>query len=169
MQSKTSENSKTVTTDIVLPGNGNSINNLFGGELLAIIDKVASIAAKRHAEQIVVTSSINNVIFSKPIPVGSVLTLEAKVSRAFNTSMEVFIDVCIESLENKVLTKVNEAIFTFVAIDLKGKPVKIPPIHPESALEKKRFNGALRRRQLSLVLANKLSPKDATELKALFE
>ena len=78
MQSKTSENSKTTTTDIVLPGDTNSINNLFGGELLARMDKVASISAKRHAEQIVVTSSINNVIFSKPIPVGSVLTLEAK-------------------------------------------------------------------------------------------
>ena len=83
--------------------------------------------------------------------------------------MEVFIDVWIESLENQVLTKVNEAIFTFVAVDIKGKPVKVLPIKPESELEKKRYNGALRRRQLSLVLAGKLSPVEATELKALFE
>jgi len=169
MQSKTSENSKTTTTDIVLPGDTNSINNLFGGELLARMDKVASISAKRHAEQIVVTSVINNVIFSKPIPSASVLILEAKVSRAFGTSMEVFIDVWVESLEQQVLTKVNEAIFTFVAVDIKGKPVKVPQLKPESELEIKRYNGALRRRQLSLVLAGKLSPNEATELKALFE
>jgi len=130
---------------------------------------VASIAAKRHAEQIVVTSSINHVVFSKPVPLGSVLTLEAKVSRAFNSSMEVFIDVWIESLEDQVLTKVNEAIYTFVAVDKKGKPVKVPQLDPQTDLEKQRHNAALRRRQLSLVLANKLSPKEATELKALFE
>ena len=133
------------------------------------MDRVASIAAKRHAEQIVVTSSINHVVFSKPVPLGSVLTLEAKVSRAFNSSMEVFIDVWIESLEDQVLTKVNEAIYTFVAVDKKGKPVKVPQLDPQTDLEKQRHNAALRRRQLSLVLANKLSPKEATELKALFE
>jgi acyl-CoA hydrolase len=97
------------------------------------------------------------------------LTLEAKVSRAFNSSMEVFIDVWIESLEDQVLTKVNEAIYTFVAVDKKGKPVKVPLLDPQTDLEKQRHNAALRRRQLSLVLANKLSPKEATELKALFE
>ena len=169
MQSKTPENSKTTTTDIVLPGDTTSLNHLFGGELLARMDRVASIAAKRHAEQIVVTSSINHVVFSKPVPLGSVLTLEAKVSRAFNSSMEVFIDVWIESLEDQVLTKVNEAIYTFVAVDKKGKPVKVPQLDPQTDLEKQRHNAALRRRQLSLVLANKLSPKEATELKALFE
>ena len=169
MQSKTPENSKTTTTDIVLPGDTNSLNHLFGGELLARMDRVASIAAKRHAEQIVVTSSINHVVFSKPVPLGSVLTLEAKVSRAFNSSMEVFIDVWIESLEDQVLTKVNEAIYTFVAVDKKGKPVKVPQLDAQTDLEKQRHNAALRRRQLSLVLANKLSPKEATELKALFE
>ena len=115
MHHKTPENSKTIQTDLVLPGETNSLNSLFGGELLARMDRVASIAAIKHSEQIVVTASVNNVAFGEPVPVGSILTIEAKVSRAFNSSMEVFIDVWKQNKTNPKMTKVNEAIFTFVA------------------------------------------------------
>ena len=169
MEPKTPENSKTIQTDVVMPGDTNSLNSLFGGELLARMDKVASIAAIKHSEQIVVTASVNNVAFGEPVPVGSILTIEAKVSRAFNSSMEVFIDVWKQNKTNPKKTKVNEAIYTFVALNKRGKPVKVPQIIPETELEKSRYDAALRRRQLSLVLAGKLSPKDATELKALFD
>ncbi|SVA57967.1 uncharacterized protein METZ01_LOCUS110821 [marine metagenome] len=169
MDPKTPENSKTIQTDVVMPGDTNSLNNLFGGELLARMDKAASIAAIKHSEQIVVTASVNNVAFGEPIPVGSILTIEAKVSRAFNSSMEVFIDVWKQNKTNPKKTKVNEAIYTFVALNKRGKPVKVPQIIPETELEKSRYDAALRRRQLSLVLAGKLSPKNATELKALFD
>jgi acyl-CoA hydrolase len=100
--------------------------------------------------------------------VGSVVTLEAKVSRAFKSSMEIYVDVWIEDRQSGKKTKVNEGIYTFVAVDETGKPVEIPQIIPETALEKERFEGALRRKQLSLVLAGKLKPNEATELKALF-
>ena len=93
MIAKSPEHSKTVMTDLVLPSDTNPLNNLFGGELLARIDRAACISAERHAENIVVTASVNHVHFSKPVPLGSVLMLEAKVSRAFGSSMEVFIDV----------------------------------------------------------------------------
>ena len=169
MHQKTPENSKTIQTDLVLPGDTNSLNSLFGGELLARMDRVASIAAIKHSEQIVVTASVNNVAFGEPVPVGSILTIEAKVSRAFNSSMEVFIDVWKQNKTNPKKTKVNEAIFTFVALDKQGKIVKVPQIIPETNLEKERYDAALRRRQLSLVLAGKLSAKEATELKALFD
>ena len=169
MHHKTPENSKTIQTDLVLPGDTNSLNSLFGGELLARMDRVASIAAIKHSEQIVVTASVNNVAFGEPVPVGSILTIEAKVSRAFNSSMEVFIDVWKQNKTNPKKTKVNEAIFTFVALDKQGKIVKVPQIIPETNLEKERYDAALRRRQLSLVLAGKLSAKKATELKALFD
>ena len=169
MHHKTPENSKTIQTDLVLPGETNSLNSLFGGELLARMDRVASIAAIKHSEQIVVTASVNNVACGEPVPVGSILTIEAKVSRAFNSSMEVFIDVWKQNKTNPKMTKVNEAIFTFVALDKQGKTVKIPQVVPETDLEKERYDAALRRRQLSLVLAGKLSAKEATELKALFD
>ena len=169
MKSKFPEESKTIQTDFVLPADTNSLNNLFGGELLARMDKVASIAAIKHSEEIVVTASINNVAFGEPVPNGSILTLEAKVSRAFNSSMEVFIDVWKQNKTDKMKVKVNEAIYTFVAVNQRGKPVKVPLIIPQSELEQKRYDAALRRRQLSLVLAGKMDPSEATELKAIFD
>lgn len=169
MDLKTPEDSKTTLTDLVLPGETNPLNNLFGGELLARMDRAASIAARRHSRRIVVTASVNHVAFNKAVPLGSVVTVEAKVSRAFKTSMEIFIDVWIEDRESGRSTKANEAIYTFVAVDDTGNPVPITQIEPQSKLEKERFDAALRRKQLSLVLAGKMNPKQATELKALFE
>ncbi|EDM45246.1 possible acyl-CoA thioester hydrolase [unidentified eubacterium SCB49] len=169
MEAKTPSASCTVITDLVLPSETNPIGNLFGGELLARMDRAASIAARRHSRRIVVTASVNHVAFNKMIPLGSVVTVEANVSRAFTSSMEVYMDVWIEDRESGVKSKANEGIYTFVAVDEMGSPVPVPPIIPESALEKERFDAALRRKQLSLLLAKKIKPEDATELKALFE
>ncbi|SNR13850.1 acyl-CoA thioesterase [Tenacibaculum jejuense] len=169
MEAKTPQQSRTVLTDLVLPGETNYLDNLFGGELLARMDRACSIAARRHSRRIVVTASVNHVAFTKSVPVGSVVTLEAKVSRAFTSSMEVFVDVWIEDRQSGEKTKVNEGIYTFVAVDETGKPVPIPKIKPETELEQQRFDGALRRKQLSLILAGKMQPKEATELKALFD
>ncbi|MDO5971980.1 acyl-CoA thioesterase [Flavivirga aquimarina] len=169
MLAKTPEQSKTILTDMVLPGETNPLNNLFGGELLARMDRAASIAARRHSRRIVVTASVNHVAFNRAVPLGSVVTVEAKVSRAFKTSMEVFIDVWTEDRESGDKTKANEAIYTFVAVDDTGRPIAIPEITPETDLEKERFDAALRRKQLSLLLAGKIKPNEATELKALFE
>ena len=168
MKAKHPIDSLTTVTDLVLPGETNPLNNLFGGELLARMDRAASIAARRHSRRIVVTASVNHVAFKHPVPLGSVVTVEAKVSRAFKSSMEVYLDVWIDDRESGECTKANEAIYTFVAVDETGRPVKIPEIIPETKEEKARFDGALRRKQLSLVLAGKMKPKDATELKALF-
>lgn len=168
MQPKTAQNSLTIMTDLVLPSETNPINNLFGGELLARMDRAASIAARRHSRRIVVTASVNHVAFNRAIPLGSVVTVEAKVSRAFKSSMEVFLDVWIEDRESGSKDKANEAIYTFVAVDETGRPVQVPELIPETDLEKERYNAALRRKQLALVLAGKMKPHDATELKALF-
>ncbi|MCL4169513.1 UNVERIFIED_CONTAM: hypothetical protein GTU68_006666 [Idotea baltica] len=169
MQVKTPEQSKTTMTDLVLPSETNHLNNLFGGELLARMDRAASIAARRHSRRIVVTASVNHVAFNHAVPLGSVVTVEAKVSRAFKTSMEVYIDVWIEDRESGVRTKANEAIYTFVAVDETGRPVKVPEVTPETELEIERFEAALRRKQLSLLLAGRIKPNEATELKALFD
>ena len=168
MLPRTAEASKTIMTDLVLPSETNPLNNLFGGELLARMDRAASIAARRHSRRITVTASLNHVAFNRSIPLGSVVTVEAKVSRAFKTSMEVFLDVWIEDRESGLRAKANEAIYTFVAVDETGRPTEVPEIIPETDLEKERFAAALRRKQLSLVLAGKMKPADATELKALF-
>jgi acyl-CoA hydrolase len=168
MQAKHPSESQTVLTDLVLPSETNPLNNLFGGELLARMDRAASIAARRHSRRITVTASVNHVAFNRVIPLGSVVTVEAKVSRAFSSSMEIYIDVWTEDRESGSKTKANEAIYTFVAVDETGRPVEVPQIDPQTDEEKARYDAALRRKQLSLVLAGKMNPQDATELKALF-
>ena len=117
MDAKAPKDSLTILTDLVLPGETNYLDNLFGGELLARMDRACSIAARRHSRKIVVTASVYHVAFNKSVPVGSVLTIEAKVSRAFKTSMEVYVDVWIEDRQSGHKTKVNEGIYTFVAVD----------------------------------------------------
>lgn len=169
MEAKTPSQSFTTVTDMVLPSETNPLNNLFGGELLARMDRAASIAARRHSRRIVVTASVNHVAFNRMVPLGSVVTIEAKVTRAFTSSMEVFMDVWVEDRESGQKTKANEAIYTFVAVDETGRPIQIPAILPETEDEKLKYDAALRRKQLSLVLAGKMKAKDATELKALFE
>ena len=168
MSTKTPSQSKATLTEIVVPNDTNNLNNLMGGRLLHWMDIAAAITAHRHCNRACVTASVNNVSFEYPIPKGSIVTLEAIISRAFTSSMEIFIDVWIEDTLSGNKTKCNEAIYTFVAVDTMGKPAKVPKVNPETDLEKKRFDGALRRRQLSLILAGKLKAQDASELKALF-
>ena len=132
------------------------------------MDVIASVSAHRHSKRVVVTASVNNVSFQKPINHASIVTLEAKVSRAFNSSMEVFVDVFVEDAVTGQREKCNEAIYTFVAVDQNGNPIQVPALIPESEEEKVRYDGALRRKQLALILAGKMKAQDATELKKLF-
>lgn len=160
--------SKAVTTEIVLPNDTNTLGNLMGGRLLHLMDISAAISAHRHCKRIVVTASVNHVSFDKPIRLSDIITLEAQVSRAFTSSMEVYVDVWVEDQTTGERIKHNEAIYTFVAVDQLGNPISVPELIPETEQEKIRFDGALRRRQLSLILARKMKPEEATELKALF-
>jgi acyl-CoA hydrolase len=168
MKPKLVSESLTVMTEIVLPNDTNNLNNLFGGQLLSWMDRCAAIAAHRHCGRIVVTASVNNVSFQRPIPQGAIVTLEARVSRTFTSSLEVFVDVFLEKDARGKRLLANEAIYTFVAVDQLGNPIQVPPVQPETDIEKKRFDGALRRRQLSLILSGKMKPGEANELRALF-
>jgi acyl-CoA hydrolase len=168
MKSKRAFETLAITTKIVLPNDTNTLGNLFGGQLLAWMDVIASVSAHRHSKRVVVTASVNNVSFQKPIKHASIITLEAKVSRAFNSSMEIFVDVFVEDQVTGVLEKSNEAIYTFVAVDQNGGPIQVPELIPETEQEKERYEGALRRKQLSLILAGKMKASEASELKKLF-
>ena len=168
MKAKTAKETYSVSTEIVLPNDTNTLGNLMGGRLLHWMDITSAIAAHRHCRRVVVTAAVNNVAFTHPIKLADIVTLEAKVSRAFSTSMEVFIDVWVENHVTGEKVKCNEAIYTFVAVDQNGSPLPVPQLIPETDEEKKRYEGALRRRQLSLILGGKMKPDEATELKALF-
>ncbi|MEM9391806.1 MAG: acyl-CoA thioesterase [Bacteroidota bacterium] len=155
-------------TELVLPNDTNTLNNLMGGRLMHWMDIVSAIAAQKHSNRIVVTASVDNVSFSKAIQLGNVVTLKARVTRAFSSSMEVRIDVEAEDIPSGKKFESNSAFFTFVAVDQSGRPIDVPEVLPETAEEKELYDGALRRRQLRLVLAGRMKPDDATELKSLF-
>lgn len=164
-----STESYTETTHLVLPNDTNTLGNLFGGQLLKWLDMSCAISAHRHCKRVVVTAAVNNVSFDRPIKLGDFVTIKAHVSRAFGTSMEVWADVWVEDQITGDKIKCNSAIYTFVAVDQAGHPIAIPEVLPGNEEEQKRYDGALRRRQLRLILSGKMKPADATELKALFD
>ena len=165
---KSPKESFTIMNELVLPNDTNPLNNLMGGRLLHWMDIAAAISAQKHCNNIVVTASVDNVSFRHAIKLGDVITIEAKVTRAFSTSMEVRLDVWAENIPSGTRVRSNDAFYTFVALNKEGKPISVPEIEPETETEKKLFDGALRRRQLRLILAGKMKAHDATELKALF-
>jgi acyl-CoA hydrolase len=165
---KRPSDSTTIMNEIVLPNDTNTLNNLMGGRLLHWMDIASAIAAQKHSNATVVTASVDNVSFKEPIKLGDVVNIKAWVTRAFHTSMEVFIEVWAENIPRGEIIKCNDAYYTFVALDSRNKPVKVPLLEPTSTDEIEKFEGALRRRQLRLVLAGKIKPEDALELKNLF-
>jgi acyl-CoA hydrolase len=155
-------------TELVLPNDTNTLINLMGGRLMHWMDIAAAISAMRLCNSPVVTASVDNVSFHHPIKLGNILTIESKVTRAFNSSMEVYLKVTGEDLQQQRKYLSNEAYFTFVSLTAEGMPSKVPELIPETDDEKERFRGALRRRQLRLILGGKMKVDDAVELKALF-
>jgi len=168
MQPKRPQDTFIVMSELVLPNDTNTLGNLMGGRLMHWMDIAAAISSQKHCNRPVVTASVDNVSFSLPIKLGNLLTIEAKLTRAFNSSMEVYLKVWGEDLtrQNRYLS--NEAYFTFVALDPEGKPHKVPDLIPETETEQKMYDGALRRRQLRLILGGKMKTEDAGELRALF-
>lgn len=168
-KSKFARESHVIMTELVLPNDTNGLTNLMGGRMMHMMDVVAAISAQRHSNRIVVTASVDNVSFKYPIKLGNVVTLKAQVTRSFSSSMEVHIEVWSEDVPMNEKVKSNEAFFTFVAVDQGGRPIDVPDLIPETEDEKALYEGALRRRQLRLVLAGRMKPSEATELKSLFE
>ncbi|HVS91686.1 MAG TPA: acyl-CoA thioesterase [Mucilaginibacter sp.] len=168
MNARSPKDSQTVMNELVLPNDTNTLNNLMGGRLLHWMDIAAAISAQKHCNRIVVTASVDNVSFKQSIKLGDVVTIEARVTRAFTTSVEVRLDVWAQNVPSGTKIKSNEAYYTFVAVDQAGRTIPVPSLQPGTEEEKMLYDGALRRRQLRLILAGKMKPDDATELKALF-
>jgi acyl-CoA hydrolase len=166
---KNPKESLVTMTELVLPNDTNTFNNLMGGRLMHWMDIVSAISAQKHSNRMVVTASVDNISFRSPIRLGNVVNLKARVTRAFNSSMEVRIDVEAEDAPSGIKFESNSAYFTFVALDPAGKPTDVPEVEPETELDKEYYNGALRRRQLRLILSGRMKPSDANELKSIFD
>jgi acyl-CoA hydrolase len=165
---KSPKDSQVIMTELVLPNDTNVFGNLMGGRLMYWMDIAAALCAGKHCNSPVVTASVDNISFENPIKLGNAVHIHASLSRAFTTSMEVHMKVWGEDFINQQKYKSNEAYYTFVSLDMDRKPINVPSIQPETAEEIKLYEGALRRRQLRLILGGKMKPEDANELRALF-
>ncbi len=167
MKSKKTSESKTVMTEMIMPNDTNPLGNLMGGNLMRWMDIAAGICAGKHCESSAVTVAVDHVSFKHPIHVGDVITLEATVTRSFNTSVEIYVDVYASDNKGHNTRRCNDAYFTFVALDDETqKPIKVPEVQPLSKEEQNLYDSAIRRREIRLIIAGRLKPKDATEVKS---
>ncbi|HVB02830.1 MAG TPA: acyl-CoA thioesterase [Chitinophagaceae bacterium] len=157
-----------VMTELVLPNDTNVFGNLMGGRLMYWMDIAGALSSMKHCGNPVVTASVDNISFENPIKLSNVVHIEARVSRAFTTSMEVYVKVWGEDPVKQYKYPSNEAYLTFVALDQQGKPTQVPAVQVVTPEEMERYAGALRRRQVRLILGGKMKPEEAGELRALF-
>lgn len=169
MKEKKVIESKTVMTEIVMPNDTNPLNNLMGGNLMRWMDIASGICAGKHCEAHVVTASVDHVSFTNPIKMGDVITITASITRAFTTSVEVYVEVFTSSIKGGDSRISNHAYFTFVAVDDESvRPIKVPKILPLTREEEQLYESALRRRELRLILSGRMKPEDANNIKLLF-
>lgn len=136
---------------MALPNDTNAIGTLLGGKVMHLVDLAGAMAAMRHARCTVVTASVDNMTFLHPIRVGQMVLLRSSVNRVFRTSMEVGVKVFVEDLITGEVRHTSSAYLTFVAIDAEGRRVPIPPVIPETAEEKRRYEEAGQRRAQRLL------------------
>lgn len=150
---------------MVMPNDTNPLGNLMGGQLMLWMDIISAISAQKHCWSIVVTVSVDNVSFNHPIRLGDIVTLNAKVTRTFNSSIEVFIEVWVENFKTQTKVKSNTAFYTFVAVDAtNNKPLKVVEALPETEEEITLHAGAIQRRNLRLMLAHRLNAEERITL-----
>jgi acyl-CoA hydrolase len=155
MTGKTVSESRTSMVEVVLPNDTNSYGHILGGKVMHLVDIAGAVAAFRHCRNPVVTVSVDSVRFLHPIRAGQLILLEAFVTRAFTTSLEVEVHVRSENPLTGERIETSDAFVTFVAIDKTGKPTPIPPLLPETPEEQRRYDAALERRNHRLQVANK--------------
>lgn len=150
MNSKPVNESLTTMTEIVLPNDANIYGNVLGGKVMHMIDLCGAIAAFRHCRLPVVTVSVDSVVFLHPIKVGQLIIVQAILTRAFSTSMEVEVEVFSEDPLSGERKKTSTAFLTFVGLSEDGIPTRVPAAYPETAEQERNYKLALRRRQRRL-------------------
>lgn len=147
---KTSKKSETIMTEIVCPNDTNPMGFLQGGRLVQWMDIASAICAQNHSERICVTASIDSVKFKMPAKIGDIITIKAKITRSFSSSMEIFVQAWAKKILSQKVYLINEAYFTFVALDDNANPVNVPTIKPTSDSEKQEYLNALKRKNSRL-------------------
>jgi acyl-CoA hydrolase len=138
------------TSELMMPQDANILGHVFGGAVLALMDKCAAVAAFRHARSNCVTASIDRVDFREPIHVGDLVVMKASVNYVGRTSLEVGVRVEAEEMTTGRRRHTNSCYLTFVAVDRNGRPIEVPPLRPETPDEIRRNDAAKERRRRRL-------------------
>ena len=138
--------SEAIMSELMMPHHANIMGNVFGGILLALVDRVAAVAAIRHSRRPCVTVSVDKVDFREPIRVGELVTAFARVNYAGRTSMEVGVKVIAENILSGEQRHTNSCYLTYVALDDDGRPTPVPEVIPETDDERRRCARAAKRR-----------------------
>lgn len=146
MEGRPVRESASELSEFALPIYANPLGNLLGGRIMHLVDMAAATAAMRHARCPVVTASVDSMTFLYPIHIGQLVILKASVNRVFRTSMEVGVKVFVEDLHSGDIRHTNSCYLTFVALTEQGLPREVPPVIPESDIEKQRWDEAGERR-----------------------
>ena len=142
---KTPDDSKAEVIIRMFPSDANPAGNVFGGAILKHIDMVAGIVAQRHSQTNDVTVSMDKISFLKPVFVGNVLFVTARVNYVQNSSLEIEVNVEAEDIAKGTRVHTGNAFVTFVALDKNGKPASVPKLRIETPEDQKRFEeGKLR-------------------------
>lgn len=151
MKGRHPRESETVMAELMTPQHANIMGNVFGGVILALVDRAAAVCAIRHSGKQCVTVSVDKVDFREPIHVGELVSAFARVNFAGRTSMEVGVKLIAENVLTGVKRHTNSCYVTYVALDDAGVPTEVPPIVPETADEKRRYDRAAQRRASRLM------------------
>lgn len=154
LKTKTPAYSRTIKTEVVCPNDANPMGILQGGRMVQWMDIAAAVCAQQHAGKICVTVSINQVQFNTPARVGDIVMICAVITRAFGSSMEIFVQAHAKNVISQESYLVNEAFFTFVALDDREKPIAVAGVNPTTKEEKQRYEKALLRRRKNIESAN---------------
>ncbi len=138
--------SVTVITELMMPNQVNHFGNIFGGEILSMVDRAAAVAAIRHAGRPCVTVSIDRVDFKEPVRSGELVTCSARVNYVGATSMEVGVEVVAEKPLTGVKRHTNACLLTFVAIDEDHRPARVPPLDLADPEDRRRYEEGRARR-----------------------
>jgi acyl-CoA hydrolase len=156
MEGKAVRESASEYSELALPNDANGLGNMLGGKVMHLVDLAAAMAGLRHAHQPIVTASVDSLHFLHPVHIGELIILRSSVNRVFRSSMEIGVKVMTEKLLTGERLHTCSAYLTFVAVDLEGRAIAVPPVIPETEDEIRRYRQAGERREYRLAMRNRL-------------
>ena len=144
------DESRVEIDELVMPEDANNLGTVFGGRVMALIDKAGAMVALRHSRLTVVTASVDSIDFISPLKIGDIICFRAHITQVFHSSMEVRVDVYGENTRTGERTLTTTAFVTMVCIDAEGRPAPAPPVLLATDAERAEAAAAESRRALRL-------------------